>query len=307
VENSEVLLVGGAGFLGTRLAKSFLDVGWDVAILDRFPCKELEGRIVQFTGELRDTHFVRSVLGRYPRNILYLAHETRTAPAADRVPANFLGNIETFTAFLDEAADCGAESISLFSSGGAVYGEPETLPIPESHPTNPKSLYGIAKLTMEKCLRMTADLRGFRHLCLRPSNPYGPGQNFNGSQGLVAVAMAKIARGEPLTIYGDGSATKDYLFADDLANAVRLLLHDEHASGCFNIGSGNGITSTHLIQMIESVVGRKAGVEHVSTLPGDVSANVLDVSRLKSATGWQPHVSIEDGLVQTWDWIRPRF
>ena len=304
--NNELLLVGGAGFLGSRLAGEFLDTGWNVAILDRFPSRELEGRVVQFTGELRDTHFVRSALVRYPRNILYLAHETRTAPATDRSTANFIGNLETFSTFLEEAVDSGVETFTLFSSGGAVYGEPETLPIPESHPTNPKSSYGIAKLTMEKYLRMTADLRGFRHLCVRPSNPYGPGQNFNGSQGLVAIAMARIARGERLTIYGDGSATKDYLFANDLANAVRLLLQDARTSGCFNIGSGIGIASTHLIQMIESVVGRKARLQFAPPLPGDVSANVLDVSLLKSSTGWQPGVSIEDGLVKTWDWIRPR-
>jgi len=302
---NNILLVGGAGFLGSHLASHFVQEKWQVGILDRIPLVEAADRVEQFTGELRDMHLLRHALKNF-RQVVFLAQEARVAPAADRLPASFLGNIELLLLVLEEARESGVENFVLLSSGGAVYGEPECLPIREDHPKRPRSPYGIAKLTMEKYLAMVAEQSGFRHLEIRPSNPYGPGQNFQAPQGVVAVAMARIARGEPITIRGDGSAEKDYLFVDDFAKACGKLISNPEALGSFNVGSGQGTRLLDVISKIEEAVDRKAELVFEPAQAGDVTANVLDISKIRQTTGWEPATSLEAGIARTWAWMKPK-
>lgn len=302
---NNILFIGGAGFLGSHLAPLFAEKNWKVGILDRFPFAQMQEGMVQFTGELRDMHLLRHALKNFNR-VVFLAHETRVAPAADRLPANFLGNIELLLLVLEEARECGAKDFVLLSSGGAVYGEPENLPIPETHPKRPRSPYGVAKLAMEKYLSMEAGLNGFRHLEIRPSNPYGPGQNFHAAQGIVAVAMARIACGEPITIRGDGSATKDYIFINDFACACLELISNPEAGGPFNIGSGQGTQLLDIISKIEKIVGKKADLIFETRQTGDVTANVLDISKISLATGWKPTTPLDTGIAHTWTWMKTR-
>ena len=159
---------------------------------------------------------------------------------------------------------------------------------------------------MEKYLAMVAEQSGFRHLEIRPSNPYGPGQNFQAPQGVVAVAMARIARGEPITIRGDGSAEKDYLFVDDFAKACGKLISNPEALGSFNVGSGRGTRLLDVISKIEEVVGRKAELIFEPAQVGDVTANVLDISKIRQTTGWEPATSLDAGIAQTWAWMKPK-
>jgi UDP-glucose 4-epimerase len=153
---------------------------------------------------------------------------------------------------------------------------------------------------------MVAEQNGFRHLEIRPSNPYGPGQSFQAAQGVVAVAMARIARGEPVTIRGDGSSTKDYIFVDDFTEACVKLISKPKATGPFNIGSGQGVRLLDLISEIETVVGRKAELVFAPAQTGDVSANVLDISKIHQTTGWKPATTLISGIARTWDWMKPR-
>ena len=259
----------------------------------------------QFVGELRDMHMLRTALKKFSR-VVFLAHEARVAPAADRLPANFLGNIELLLLVLEEARECGVEDFVFLSSGGAVYGEPESLPIREDHPKCPRSPYGVAKLAMEKYLAMAAGQSGFRHLEIRPSNPYGPGQNFQSAQGIVAVAMARIARGEPITIRGDGSATKDYIFVNDFAEACVRLICKRNLAGPYNIGCGQGTGLLDVISDIENTVCRKAELIFEPAQTGDVTANVLDIAKIHQATGWLPATELNPGLEMTWAWMKPR-
>jgi UDP-glucose 4-epimerase len=303
---NNILLIGGAGFLGSNLASVFRRNGWNVGLLDRVPLTDPAHKVEQFIGELRDMHLLRQALKKF-RRVVFLAHETRVAPAADRLPANFLANIELLLLVLEEARECGVDDFVLLSSGGAVYGEAKNLPIREDHPKHPRSPYGVAKLTMEKYLAMMAELGGFRQLAIRPSNPYGPGQNFHATQGLVAVAMARIARGEPIAIRGDGSAVKDYIFIDDFSDACFRLISHQEATGPYNLGSGRGTRLLDAISEIEKVVGKKAVLRFEAAQVGDVKANVLDILKIHEATGWKPSTPFGAGIAKTWDWMKRQF
>jgi UDP-glucose 4-epimerase len=302
---SEILLVGGSGFLGTALAKGLSHREWRVGIFDRLPPKEPQENIETFIGDSSDTSLLRQALAKYPR-VVYLAQATAVAPAADRLMSSFTGNLEVFLKVLDEATRAGVREFTLFSSGGAVYGQPEQLPVKEEDPKHPLSPYGVLKMTMEHYLTMVAAAEGFRYLCLRPSNPYGPGQNFDGAQGLVAVSMARLARGMPISILGEGSAIKDYVYINDFVDAVIRLLNASEAFGPFNIGSAQGRSVRDVIDLVAKTVGKKSIVERKPMQPGDVQRIVLDVGKIRSVTGWKPTTSFEEGLVETWRWMSPR-
>ncbi len=302
---SEILLVGGSGFLGTAIAKGLSCREWQVGIFDRLPPREPRKNIETFIGDSSDTSLLRQALAKYPR-VVYLAQSTAVAPAADRLMSSFTGNLEVFLKVLDEATRAGVREFTLFSSGGAVYGEPEHLPVKEDDRKHPLSPYGVLKMTMEHYLAMVAASEGFRYLCLRPSNPYGPGQNFEGAQGLVAVSMARIARGLPVSILGEGGAIKDYIYIDDFVDAVIRLLNASDASGAFNIGSAQGRSVREVIDLVAKAVNKEAIVERKPMQPGDVQRIVLDIAKIRSLTGWQPTTPFEEGLVETWRWMSPR-
>ena len=211
-----------------------------------------------------------------------------------------------FLTILEEATRAKVQEFALFSSGGAVYGENSNAAASEDDPKHPVSPYGILKLTMEQYLAMTAASRGFRHLCLRPSNPYGPGQNINGAQGLVAVSMARIARGQTVAMLGEGTAIKDYVFIDDFVGAVIGLLNEGRTSGTFNIGSGQGRSVREVVDLVAKTVGKNPIIEHRPMRKGDVQRNVLSIDAIKSLTGWTPTTSFEEGLAKTWEWMKTK-
>ena len=305
MEKSSILLIGGSGFLGTALAEGLSRRGWQVGIFDRLPPREPKENVKTLIGELSDADLLQRALDRYPR-VVYLAQATATAPAADRLLSSFVGNLEIFLKVLDEAIRARIQEFTLFSSGGAVYGEPGKLPVSEDDPKHPLSPYGVLKMTMEQYLAMIAASVGFRHLCLRPSNPYGPGQNFDGTQGLVAISMARIARGQPVSMLGEGSAIKDYVYIDDFVDAVIRLLDASEASGPFNIGSGQGRSVREVIDLVAKTVGKDATVERKSTQAGDVQSSVLAIDKINSLTGWKPTTTFAEGLAATWKWMCPR-
>ena len=302
---SSILLIGGSGFLGTALAEGLSRRGWQVGIYDRLPPRSLKGNVETFIGELSEPALIQRALARYPR-VVYLAQAAATAPVADRLLSTFTRNLEIFLRILDEATRANVQEFTLFSSGGAVYGEPKQLPVREDDPKHPMSPYGVLKMTMEMYLAMVAASTGFRHLCLRPSNPYGPGQNFEGAQGLVAISMARIARGQPLLMLGDGSAIKDYVYIDDFVDAVIRLLDVSETSGPFNIGSGQGRSVQEVIHLVAKTVGKNAILESKPMQAGDVQSSVLAIDRITSLAGWKPTTAFEEGLAATWRWMSPK-
>jgi len=302
---SDILLIGGSGFLGVALATGLMRNGWRVGISDQVPPPNLEGNAETFVADLIDVELLRKALKQYLR-VVYLAQKATSAPAADCRISSFMDNLEMFLTVLEEATRANVQEFTLLSSGGAVYGETSQAAASEDDPKHPVSPYGVLKLTMEQYLAMTAASQGFRHLCLRPSNPYGPGQNINGAQGLVAVSMARIARGQTVAMLGEGTAVKDYVFIDDFVGAVIRLLNEGRTSGTFNIGSGQGRSVREVVDLVAKTVGKNPIIEHKPIQKGDVQRNVLSIDAIKSLTGWAPTTSFEEGLAKTWEWMKTK-
>jgi UDP-glucose 4-epimerase len=178
------------------------------------------------------------------------------------------------------------------------------VPIAEGYPTKPITSYGIVKLAAEKYLALFEHLHGLDYAALRISNPYGPYQDPGGQQGVIPVFLSRLRAGQPVTIWGDGSVVRDYLYVSDLVEALKLAAGADLGRKVLNVGSGRGTSLSELIAIIARVIGERPEVRYVVGRSLDVPASVLDVTRVREELGWKPRTGLDEGIDRTWNWIR---
>jgi len=176
---------------------------------------------------------------------------------------------------------------------------PRSVPVDETHPTEPICSYGIQKLVIEKYLQLNHRIHGLDYCVVRPSNLYGPRQRLDVAQGAVAVFLDRALRGQPIEVWGDGSAVRDYLYVGDAAEALLKAAAFEGEPRLFNIGSGVGSSLKQLIKEIEALLGRPLAVAYAAARPLDVPVNVLDTSLARRHLGWTARTSLAEGLRRT--------
>jgi UDP-glucose 4-epimerase len=213
-------------------------------------------------------------------------------------------NLAATVRLLELARKSHVKKIVFASSGGTVYGVPATVPISEHHATRPICSYGIHKLAIEQYLRLYHRLHGLDYCVLRISNAFGERQRPNASQGAVTVFLHKALSGEPIDIWGDGSAVRDYLYVGDVARAFCLGARHIGPPHIFNIGSGRGRSVNDLISSIEALLGRPMSKRYLPSRPFDVPVNVLDISLAAMHLDWSPQHSFEEGLTRTLKWLQ---
>jgi len=303
---TKALVVGGNGFIGSHLVDELVSSSWDVTVLDivKRRYNDLPQGVQFIQGDFGQNYLLREALTGVDV-VFHLAwatiHETSNQDLAGDIRANLIPTVQ----LLEACRFAGTHRVVFISSGGTVYGPPQNIPIPESHPQKPINAYGVMKLTVEKYLQMFKHLYGLEYAVLRPSVPYGPRQNPLGRQGAVAVFLYRVAGSQPLTIWGDGSISRDYFYISDLVSA--LLASAEHELGdppIYNIGGAKQVSLLELIEKIEEVVDKKAMIEYQPSRPFDSPHVVLDANKIQSELGWRPKVSLTQGLDLTWHWMR---
>ena len=288
-DDAPLILIGGTGFLGTALAAHFAAAhlgteAREVAVIGRGDWAS--GKAEAIGASLSD---------RGPL-VVDLAH-LAGPPAA---------NLEATVRHLDFARGIAASRYLFVSSGGAIYGDQGDAPLAEDAPLKPISPYGIAKLAGEQ-LAASYRRRGLPVMIVRPSNIYGPGQLPFRGQGLVATAFGAALAGRPVTLFGDGSQRRDYLFIDDFCSGIEAILSRGAVGGTYNLGCGVATRADDLLAMIGRISARDGfplALDPASARPSDVAANLLDISKIKHDTGWVPRVGLEQGLERSWAWIR---
>ena len=190
--------------------------------------------------------------------------------------------------------------LQFLSSGGTVYGHPQSLPIAEDHPTNPVSVYGINKLAADKYVAMYSSSYGIPAVILRCSNVYGERQSVGRGQGVVATLLQRLMLGLPLPVFGDGKNVRDYLYVGDLVRAMLSMLWETEPFLLLNVGTGLGTSQLDLLATMEQVTSRSAPIEWQPGRPFDVQVNVLDTAPLRERIPWSP-LRLQDGLRRTWD------
>jgi len=300
-----VLVVGGNGFIGSHLVDKLIERKYDVTVLDLQERRydPMPSSVHFIRGDLTQSYLVREALTGMDV-VFHLAWSTiheiaNQDPAAD-IHANLVPSIH----LIEACHQARVSKIVFTSSGGTVYGPAQEVPIPETHSQNPINAYGITKLAVEKYLQMFNHLYDLDYAIFRPSVPYGPRQNPLGKQGAVAVFLYRVAHGLPITIWGDGSVTRDYFYVSDLIDA--FIASAERTLGqhrIFNIGGSEEVSLVQLLKSVENVLGKKANVEFKPTRKFDAPRIVLDTSLAKQELNWRPETNLAQGLAQTWEWM----
>ena len=308
-----VLVTGGAGFIGSHVADRLLAEGCEVHVMD-----DLSGGVRENVPDGAVFHEldIRSDAAAAlfaEHRFAALCHlaaqmDVRRSVADPRFDADV--NVLGFLNLMEAGREAGLEKVAFASTGGAIYGEPDPAvndggPQPESHPTRPMSPYGITKLVSEHYLRFYAQTYGIETAALRFGNVYGPRQNPHGEAGVVAIFAQRLLRGEPITINGEGTQTRDYVFVADVVRAFVAALGRE-GSGVYNVGTGVETDVNALFRHINRFTGAGAAEQHGPAKPGEQQRSVLDVSHTAAALDWRPEVDVETGLERTVDWFRQR-
>lgn len=304
---SSALVTGGAGFIGSNLVRALSALGCHVSVLDnllsghRANLDGVEGiRFIE--GDVRDPAAVAEAM-RGASVVFHLAASVGNKRSLERPVEDAEINVIGTLRILEEARRRRVEKVVISSSAG-IFGEPKSLPTREDHPVEPDSPYGCTKLCEEKLGLSYGKLYGMEVVCLRYFNVYGPRQRFDAYGNVIPIFVFGIVEGRPLTVFGDGQQTRDFVNVADVVQANLGAALADGVSGVFNIGSGTQLTINALLELLEKMTERMPTVYYRPPRPGDVRHSLADVGAARAALGYQPRVAIADGLREYLTWAQ---
>jgi UDP-glucose 4-epimerase len=306
----KVLLIGGGGFIGARLARQCAAAGMAVRIADVVAPpghNDASADVEVMVGDFTDPADLDRMLDGVDV-VVHLAHRAMLLGLDSSMVVEIERNVAPAVRLFDHCLAHPHIRVVFVSSGGTVYGEPEVrAPIPERAALKPISVYGTSKSMIEQVLGLYAAQRGLKSIVVRPGNAYGPGQLPFKGQGLVPTVMASALQGKPITIYGDGTAIRDYIHVDDIAGGIVAAIQSGRVGETYNVGTGLGTSINTLIdeylRPVMSARGIEISLQYAGARGVDVSYNVLDCARLARQCGFTSKIDLRSGITQTWEWI----
>lgn len=307
----KLVVFGGGGFIGSAICDKLLNDGHELKVFERpgipayrqFNANE---NVEWVSGDFgNNDDLVSAVEGMDA--VVHLVSTTLPKSSNDDPIYDVQSNIVPSLHMLNAMVKANVKRIVFISSGGTVYGDPQYVPIDEKHPTEPVVSYGITKLAIEKYLHMYGKLHGLKTVTLRVANPYGERQRVETAQGAVGVFIHHALNDIPIEIWGDGSVQRDYIHVSDVASAFAKAVTYEGAEEVFNISSGKGTSLNDLIHMIENVLGQKLNVTYKPGRAFDIAVNVLNSDLAQRELGWQPVVSMAEGLERATKWVQQSY
>ena len=310
------LVTGAAGFIGSTLVDRLLEEGHQVTGVDNLsagpPAANLEsahrqngsGRFTFVAVDVRHPELSDVVAGSNPEVVFHLAAQVDVRRSVEDPLFDARNNVLGTINLLEASRRARVPRIIYATSGGARYGAPATLPATEDTAVDPLSPYAAAKVAGELYMRAYAGMYGLAPICLALANVYGPRQDPRGEAGVVALFGSAMISGRPTTIYGDGSATRDYVYVDDVVTAFLCAADAPVTTGTFNIGTGVQTTVTELHQLIAEAVDVSRPPDYAEARTGEVHASALDPTRAGRVLGWKPDTELTEGIKRTVDWLR---
>jgi nucleoside-diphosphate-sugar epimerase len=301
------LVTGGAGFIGSNLVRLLCSQGWQVRVFDNLSTgyeKNLKGlSATLLKGDVRNPEEVFSAV-KGADTVFHLAASIGNVKSLNNPQedsgVNVIGTLNVL-----EAARRHKVSRIVYSSSAAIFGELVTMPIAEDHPQNPDSPYGVSKLAAEKHMLCFARLYGLTVVCLRYFNVYGVNQRYDAYGNVIPIFAQRLFENKPLTVYGDGEQTRDFVNVSDVARANYLAATRAPQTGVYNVGCGMDITINRLVALVQECSGITApAVNYAPPRPSEVRHCRADISRAMRELGYRPSVAMEEGLRAYFEWFR---
>ena len=304
----KILVTGGAGFIGSHVVNAYIKAGHDVIVIDDLSSgkKKFINPKANFYQLNINSPEVKTILEK--EKITVINHhaaqisvsESVTDPLLD-ANSNIIGTLQ----LLQNAVSLSLEKFIFASTGGAMYGNQKIFPASEEHPCQPLSPYGISKLSAENYINYFCMQYGLNTIILRYSNVYGPYQNPHGEAGVVAIFCQRLMEGLPPIIYGDGEQTRDFISVRDITEANNIALKPQ-CNGIFNVGTGNEISVNFLTQSLLKISKLDISAEHGPAKQGEQRRSSIDSKNFLKSFGWKPCVSLEEGLVETFNYFKDK-
>lgn len=308
-----ILILGAAGFIGTNLTIEYAkDKGNRVTVIDQkreyfapllaknlsnvnfVACDEMDVDSLKFYLHGRDVvfHLISTII---PTN------------SNQQIAGELSANVVFTAKLLDACVRAGVKKVVFISSGGTVYGKEDACPIGEDAPTHPITSYGISKLTIEKLLYLYWYMHGLDYRVIRLANPYGPYQRPNGKLGAVTTFVYKAITGAPITVYGDGSVVRDFIYIDDVMRAIKGITESESPYRLFNLGSGYGTSIKGVLDIIQSSLNIPLNITYTEGRSVDVPVNYLDISRYETCFGPLNPIPLSEGVRYTAQFLEKEY
>ena len=301
-----ILVTGGAGFIGSHVVDAYIENSHNVIVIDNMSTGKNEfinPKANFYEVSITDTSVAEIIKKENIQVINHHAaqisvHESVKDPVEDAY-SNIIGTLQ----LLQNAVTSKVRKFIFASTGGAIYGEQNYFPAREDHPKNPSSPYGLSKLSVEGYLKFYQYQHGLNTTVLRYGNVFGPRQNPHGEAGVVAIFCNRLLNGSAPIINGDGKQTRDYVFIGDVVRA-NLITLESTTSDIYNVGTGQETSVNELTQSLVRIVGSNIGTINGKGRDYEQRRSCLDYKKIKESMGWEPKVSLEEGLVETYKFFK---
>ena len=303
----KILLTGGAGFIGSHVVDALISEGYEVSVVDNLLTGKIENvnPAARFRKlDLGDSALPVLIQSQKFDYVIHHAAQVNVRFSVNNPGEDARNNIIGTLNLLQGCLSSGIRGIVFASSGGAIYGETEQLPVKEKNDKGPLSPYGVSKLSVEYYLYCFARVLGLPYIALRYGNVYGPRQDPSSPySGVISIFIDRICAGEPITIFGDGTQTRDFIYVGDVVQAnIRAMTSDY--CGVLNIAGGQETSLNVLAAVIMACTGNVCDIAYAAPREGDIHRSLADTRRLEATLGRVAACSLADGLSETIAWCR---
>lgn len=296
------LVTGGAGFIGSQIVERLIEDGWRVAVIDNLSSgsrKNVHPAAKFVKMDIRDPKLPKMIADSRPDAIFHFAAQISVSRSVADPIEDAEINIGATLKMFDAAVKAHVKRFVFAGSGGALTNERSPLPTRETDCPDPLSPYGIAKLTIERYGEFYRREYGLPFVALRFANVYGPRQNSKGEAGVIAIFTTRMLANESVTIHSDGKQTRDFVFVEDVVDAVIRVAEDESLEGPYHVGTGKETSVNELYKKLAIASGYRKKPRKGHDAPGEARRSCLDATKLMKATGWKPKTKLADGLKKT--------